>query len=251
MMEAVLETRSVSKSFGSRQAVEQLSMKVQSGEFVALLGPNGAGKTTLFQIISGLYAPDSGEIVIAGHPVDRAPTRALAAMGLVFQQPTVDLDRSIAANLHFHARLHGLPRPLRDQRIRDQLSALDLEDRARDRMSTLSGGNRRRVEVARALLHRPQLLLMDEASVGLDPRARHAFLESIRTLCRQGKLAVLWATHLVDEAEAADRVLVMDHGHLIAADTPARLLAAQGTTSLAEAFLQLTAPGPLPTGEVA
>src|SRR5699024_1717494 len=142
--------------------------------------------------------------------------------GIVFQQPTLDLDLSVRANLRFHARMHGMGRAS-GRRIKEELHRVDLTDRARSAARALSGGNRRKVELARALLHEPELLLMDEPTVGLDPASRHMLGDYVRELCRKRGVGVLWATHLVDEAEAADRVVVLHKGHRIAEDTPARL----------------------------
>jgi ABC-2 type transport system ATP-binding protein len=235
-----LAVRSVSKSYGARKALDAVSLEVGAGEFVALLGPNGAGKSTLFQLLSGLFVADSGSIEICGNAIRRQPVSALARLGIVFQQPTLDLDLSVERNLRFHASLHGLGGRLAEQRVTAELTAQGLLDRRADRVRDLSGGNRRKVELARALVHQPDVLLMDEATVGLDPASRRQLLEQVQTLCRQRGLAVLWASHLVDEAEGADRVVVLDRGHVIASETPTGLLARTGAADLASAFLELT-----------
>jgi ABC-2 type transport system ATP-binding protein len=230
----------VAKSYGARKALDGVDLSVGAGEFVALLGPNGAGKSTLFQLLSGLFVADKGSVEVCGQSMARHPVRALASLGVVFQQATLDLDLSVDHNLRFHARLHGLSGPLAEQRIASELSAQGLLERRRDRVRELSGGNRRKVELARALVHRPELLLMDEATVGLDPASRRALLEQVRGLCRERGLAVLWATHLVDEATDADRVVVLDRGRVVATDTPTGLLTRSGAPDLAAAFLHLT-----------
>ncbi|MCW8195827.1 ATP-binding cassette domain-containing protein [Proteobacteria bacterium 005FR1] len=240
----VLHIERLGKRFGSLRAVDELSLEVRAGEFVVLLGPNGAGKTTLFQMLTGLFAPDHGTALIAGNDIRRHGTAALAALGVVFQQPTADRDRSVLANLRFHARLHGMPASRRETRIAEALDAVGLTDRARDRLGTLSGGNQRRVEVARALLHEPKLLLMDEASVGLDPASRADLLQRVLDQCRHRGLACLWATHLVDEASEADRVVVMDAGRIIADASPERLQDQARSTTLADAFIALTRDKP-------
>ena len=233
----------VSKSYGARKALDGVTLAVDRGEFVALLGPNGAGKTTLFQLLTGLFVPDGGSIFVEDRDIRRRPVEALARLGVVFQQPTLDLDLTVRANLRFHARLHGLGGPRARTRMQDELRRLDLAAEADRPCRTLSGGNRRRVELARALLHEPPLLLMDEPTVGLDPAARRALLDYVHELCRTRELAALWATHLVDEAEGADRVLVLHQGKLLCEGTPEELLAKTGTPRLADAFIELTGKG--------
>lgn len=232
----------VVKTYGSVRAVDGVSLQARAGEFIALLGPNGAGKTTLFQLLSGLFVPDSGRIEIMGHDMLRHPVPALAKLGIVFQQPTLDLELSVAGNLMFHAGLHGLPRALAADRIGKELERLGLADRAREKAANLSGGNRRRVELARALLHDPSVLLMDEATVGLDPASRSDLLNLISSMSKERSVAVLWATHLCDEVADADRVVVLHHGKVLTDTTPARLMAETGLQSIEQSFLMLTEP---------
>ena len=230
----------VVKTYGSVRAVDGVSLTAKSGEFIALLGPNGAGKTTLFQLLSGLFAADSGRIEVMGHDMARDPVPALARLGIVFQQPTLDLELSVIANLMFHAGLHGIPRAVAEPRIQKELTRLGLIERAHDKTAQLSGGNRRRVELARALLHEPRLLLMDEATVGLDPQSRSDLLALILTMRAERGVAVLWATHLCDEVADADRVIVLHRGKVLADTTPAELVAAAGAKTIEEAFLKMT-----------
>jgi ABC-2 type transport system ATP-binding protein len=230
----------VVKSYGAVRAVDGVSLTVQAGEFIALLGPNGAGKTTLFQLLSGLFAGDSGRIVVMGHDMSRDPVPALAQLGIVFQQPTLDLELSVTANLLFHAGLHGMPRAAAAERIEKELARLGLAERAHDKAAQLSGGNRRRVELARALLHDPRLLLMDEPTVGLDPQSRSDLLKLMLAMRAERSVAVLWATHLCDEVPDADRVVVLHRGKVLADTTPANLVAAAGATSIEQAFLSMT-----------
>lgn len=234
-----LAVDAVSKSYGSIKALDRVSLSVGSGEFVALLGPNGAGKSTLFQLLTGLYVPDAGNIEVAGFDMRRQARKALAHLGVVFQQPTLDLDLSVEANLRFHARLHGMGRAAR-ARIDAELQRIGLAARAKDKARALSGGNRRKVELARALLHEPVVLLMDEPTVGLDPASRTQLVAYVRELCAQRGVGVLWATHLVDEAESADRAIILHKGHWIAAGTPDALRERTGCQSLRDAFLALT-----------
>jgi ABC-2 type transport system ATP-binding protein len=230
----------LSKSFGSRKAIGNVTLSVAPGEFVALLGPNGAGKTTLFQILSGLFTADSGSAVIFGADISRTPLPALAQLGIVFQQPAIDLDLTVTANLQFQADLHGIRRAEARKRIAHWLARFGLSERGRDPVRALSGGNRRRVELARALLTDPRLLLMDEATVGIDPGSRIQIMADVKTLCRERGLGVLWATHLVDEAEAADRVVVLAEGQIRFDGTIAQLLEANGHHTVTDAFLCLT-----------
>jgi ABC-2 type transport system ATP-binding protein len=237
---AVLEVQGASKSYGDLKALDEVSLRVHGGEFAALLGPNGAGKTTLFQLLSGLFVADQGRIVVDGLDIRRDSVAALARLGIVFQQATLDLDLSAQANLRFHARLHGMNRGEASRRIRDELARVGLSEQTQGACRTLSGGNRRKVELARALISHPKLLLMDEATVGLDPASRKQLLNDVHALCKERGIGVLWATHLVDEAERAQRVLVLHRGKLLRDCTPAALLDESGQATLADAFLQLT-----------
>ena len=239
-----LEVRGLVKSYGSLKALDDVSLAVAEGEFVGLLGPNGAGKTTLFQILSGLFVADGGSVHVLGHDIRRSATAALAGIGVVFQQPTLDLDLSVLANLRFSARLHGMPRVRRRARIEAELERLDLSERADAQARTLSGGNRRRVELARALVHEPSVLLMDEATVGLDPASRRQLLDYVLDLRRERGVGVLWATHLVDEVERADRVVILHRGRILDAGAPDEIVARAGATGIGEAFLVMTGKGP-------
>jgi len=230
----------VVKTYGAIRAVDDVSLKAASGEFIALLGPNGAGKTTLFQLLSGLFVPDSGHIEIMGHDMLRDPVPALAKLGIVFQQPTLDLELTVTGNLLFHAGLHAIPRAIAKPRIEAELARLGLAERAHDKAAQLSGGNRRRVELARALLHDPRVLLMDEATVGLDPASRGDLLKLIVAMRAERSVAVLWATHLCDEVVDADRVIVLHRGKVLADTTPAQFVRAAGAATVEQAFLGIT-----------
>lgn len=237
---AVLSVDGLRKSYGSFLALDGVAFEMYVGQFVALLGPNGAGKSTLLQLLTGLFAPDAGTISILGLDIRTHLTEGLAKLGVVFQQPTLDLELTVEANLRYHADLHGLPRSLARKRIEELLKRFDLIDRRHDRARTLSGGNRRRVELARSLLHEPSLLLMDEATVGLDPASRKDILNRILQMRKDGKLGVLWTTHLVDEVEEADRVIVLNRGRVLFQGTPAELRREGQAETIAEAFLKLT-----------
>jgi ABC-2 type transport system ATP-binding protein len=212
MTDHLLNARDLHKAYGDKPALKGVSVSLRAGEMLALLGPNGAGKSTLLQLLTGLFSPDQGSVQVAGHDMQQHPSRALAALGVVFQQSALDLDLTVMANLLFHTDLHGLPRALARQRIADGLSAVGLAEQAGATVRGLSGGTRRKVELVRALLHEPRVLLMDEATVGLDPASRQQLLDSVRGLCKSRGLAVLWATHLIEEVKTADRLMLLHQG---------------------------------------
>ncbi len=200
-----------------RPALDEVGLEVPAGSFTALLGPNGAGKSTLMSLVTRLFAARSGTIRIAGHDLAREPGQALAAIGVVFQRPTLDLDLSVRQNLRYAARLYGLSGAETRQRIQQGLARARLEDRGDVPVRALSGGMRRRVELARALLHAPQLLVLDEPTVGLDIESRRGIVEHVHRLCAEEGLAALWATHLVDEVWPEDRLVVLHKGRVRAA----------------------------------
>ncbi len=239
-----LEVRGLSKSYGTLKALDEVDLAVAGGEFVGLLGPNGAGKTTLFQILSGLFVADGGTVHVLGHDIRHSATAALAGIGVVFQQPTLDLDLSVLANLRFSARMHGMPGARRRERIGAELERLGLDEAANAPARTLSGGNRRRVELARALVHEPSVLLMDEATVGLDPASRRQLLDYVLELRRERSVGVLWATHLVDEVERADRVVILHRGRVVDVGSPEEIVVRARAPSIAEAFLAMTGKAP-------
>ncbi len=239
-----LEVQGLSKSYGPLKALDEVNLVVAGGEFVGLLGPNGAGKTTLFQILSGLFVADAGSVNVLGHDIRHSTTAALAGIGVVFQQSTLDLDLSVRANLRFSARLHGMSRVRRRERIEAELERLGLAEHADAPARTLSGGNRRRVELARALVHEPSALLMDEATVGLDPASRRQLLDYVLELRRERSVGVLWATHLVDEVERADRVVILHRGRVLDAGPPGEIVTRAGAPDIGEAFLAMTAKTP-------
>lgn len=236
----LLSVSAVRKSYGPVTALAGISFSAIAGTFLVLLGPNGAGKSTLVQLLTGLFVPDEGTIHVLGHDMRRDPVAALRSIGIVFQQPTLDLDLSVAANLRFHADLHGLDRKTAAERIRAALVRFGLAEVRSRPARTLSGGNRRRLELARALLHRPRILVMDEPTVGLDPASRRDLIDHILDLKANDGLLVLWATHLVDEAEEADRLIFLDKGRVAFDGSRDAALAATGATSVEDAFFAVT-----------
>ncbi|WP_428036234.1 ABC transporter ATP-binding protein [Amphritea sp.] len=239
--DTALELSAVSKTYGTVKALNQVSLAIQSSQFVGLLGQNGAGKTTLFQLLTGLFNGDSGQIRVCGHDIRHHPIAALSSIGVVFQQPTLDLDLTVQGNLKFHCLLHGLSRADAEHRISSELERFEMQAVRHLPVRSLSGGNRRKVELIRSLLHRPRLLLMDEATVGLDPESRQALVNHVIALCKERDLAVLWSTHIVEEIQQADRVVVLDRGKVLADSSPGELLAKEPLcgSSLSDAFLHL------------
>jgi ABC-2 type transport system ATP-binding protein len=233
----------VSHSYGARRALDNVSFTVAPSSFTALLGLNGAGKSTLFSLITRLFGVQAGHIGIFGHDIGRNPGEALRRMGVVFQPRTLDLDLSVTQNLQYHAALHGIGR--RDARLRagEVLSRIGLADRSGSKVRDLSGGQMRRLEIARALLHRPHLLLLDEATVGLDVKARADILGHVRRLVTEQGIGVLWATHLFDEIAPSDDLVILHQGRILARGTVARVVAEAKTDDLHSAFMQLTGTG--------
>ena len=230
----------LSHAFGERQALREVSFALERGDRTMLLGLNGAGKTTLFSLITRLYNHRGGSIRIFGWEIKKKPSEALAQLGVVFQLPTLDPDLSVAQNLFYHAALHGLSRREAAIRIRREVERVGLTDRMREKARTLSGGQRRRVEIARALIHQPKMLLLDEPTVGLDIASRQFLLDHVRMLCREEGLAVLWATHLIDEVDAAARVIVLHRGRILSEGPVPDVIRRANASSIREAFDNLT-----------
>jgi ABC-2 type transport system ATP-binding protein len=232
-----LQVRGLSYSFGSRRALDDVSFEVAQGAFCALLGPNGAGKSTLFALLTRLITSAKGEIRVAGVDLGRSPRAALAQMGVVFQQPTLDLDLTVRRNLLYFAALHGLSGREAQTRIDAALERLDMAERAGELARDLNGGHRRRTEIARALLHRPRVLLLDEPTVGLDAASRANITRHVHELASEMGLTVLWATHLTDEVLPADRLVILHRGRVLADSTAGQI---SGGRPLTEVFLDMT-----------
>lgn len=234
--QAALSVEGISFSYGHKQALDRLSFTVERGQCVILLGPNGAGKTTLFSLVTRLYDAPEGRIVISGCDLRGRTSSALAKLGVVFQQPTLDPDLTVLQNLRYHAALHGLGARDAADRIETELGRQDMYHRRFETVRQLNGGHRRRVEIARALLHQPELLLLDEPTVGLDVPSRRAIVDYVHQLCEEGRVAVLWATHLIDEVHARDHLVILHRGTIRAAGAVPEVLAATGAADVAEAF---------------
>ncbi|HXV28693.1 MAG TPA: ATP-binding cassette domain-containing protein [Sinorhizobium sp.] len=227
-------------SYGDRMALEGIGFALAPGELAVLLGPNGAGKTTLFSLITRLYDRQSGSISIFGRDPRLEPGAVLSAIGVVFQQRTLDLDLTVHQNLRYAAALQGLPRAMALARIAAEIAGVGLVGRRDERVRRLSGGEARRVEIARALLHRPRLLLCDEATAGLDIPGRQSILERVRALAEKDGVAILWATHLIDEVRSHDRVILLHRGRILADGPAERITEDTASGSIGAAFNLLT-----------
>lgn len=235
-----IEARNINFRYGDKPVLKEVSFTLASGGFHALLGPNGAGKSTLFGLLTRLLALQQGDIFLDGQSLKKQPAEAMRKIGVVFQLNALDLDLSVRQNLMYHGALHGLSRKQTRSRGDRELQRFELLDRAGDAVRELNGGHRRRVEIARALLHRPSLLLLDEPTAGLDVASRRALNDHVRTLCEEDGLTVLWATHLIEEVQLQDRVLILHQGQLLADGNGLELCSAKGMESLAETFESLT-----------
>ncbi|WP_220185188.1 ATP-binding cassette domain-containing protein [Paracoccus sp. S1E-3] len=231
-----LSVENVSFAYGERRALADVSLNVAPGQFHALLGVNGAGKSTLFALVTRLLAPDTGRILVAGHDM-AAGAATLGRIGVVFQSRALDPDLTVMDNLRYHASLHALPRAKAQTRIAEVLGAVDLTERARSKVTTLSGGQLRRAEIARAMIHKPSLMLLDEPTVGLDVKARAEVLAQTRRVVAESGAAALWATHLLDEILPDDALTVLHQGRVLWQGRAGDLAA---PAEMNRAFLDLT-----------
>ncbi len=234
-----LELSGVSHSFDGTAALDDVSFSIPQASFCALLGSNGAGKTTLLSLITRLYACQAGTIKVFGEDLHRKPGAALSRLGVVFQQRTLDLDLTITQNLYYQGALHGMSSAETRKRADEEIARVGLTEMAGARLRKLSGGQARRVEIARALLHRPSLLLLDEPTVGLDPATRTEIHLYIRSLCAEG-VAILWCTHLIDEVVPDSQLLILDSGKLLANDIARKVRKQTGAKTIQAAFAKLT-----------
>jgi ABC-2 type transport system ATP-binding protein len=233
----------VSHRYGARQALVNVTFTVAPATFAVLLGLNGAGKSTLFSLITHLYGVQRGRIRILGHDVARASGQALRVLGAVFQPRTLDLDLSVIQNLTYHAALRGIGKHEGRARAGDVLARIALSERANDKVRNLSGGEMRRVEIARALLHEPRVLVLDEPTAGLDIKSRADILGHTRGLVAANGVSALWATHLIDEISDGDDVIVLHRGRILAQGSVASITNAAQARDIREAFTRLTQDG--------
>src|SRR5262245_53062073 len=218
--DAAVEVVNLTHNYGSRRALSGVSFEVRRGEIFALLGPNGGGKTTLFKILSTAFAPTSGTARILGHDVRKEADEVRRHIGIVFQNPSLDKKLTVLENLRYHGQLYGLRGKVLTARVQEMMERLVIADRANNLVETLSGGLARRVELAKGLLHRPEVLILDEPSVGLDPGARRDLWLYLQKLRENEKVTILVTTHLVDEGDRSDHVLVLNQGQVVASGTP-------------------------------
>jgi ABC-2 type transport system ATP-binding protein len=220
---SIITVNNLTKRFKSLTAVDGISFAVNEGEVFGFLGPNGAGKTTTINILCTLIAPTGGHAEIAGFDCTKYPDQVRAAIGLIFQDTTLDTGLTAYENLKFHAYLYNLDRRLTERRIDEMLDVVELRNRKRDLIKNFSGGMKRRLEIARGLLHYPRVLFLDEPTLGLDPQTRNTMWDFINTLRKKEKITVFMTTHYMEEAENCDRIAIIDHGRIIAEGTPALL----------------------------
>ena len=235
----VIEVQALTKHFNSVAAVDGVSFNVNEGEVFGFIGPNGAGKTTTMNILTTLIPPTSGTAVIAGNDIVASPDRVREAIGVVFQDPTLDNRLTGRENLEFHAVIYHVPKPERAGRLDFALRLVELTDAADNLVETYSGGMKRRLELARGLIHKPRVFFLDEPTLGLDPQTRFRIWDYLHKLASAG-MTVFFTTHYMDEAEQCDRVAIIDQGRIIALDTPAALERQTGTKTMDGVFLALT-----------
>ncbi len=220
---SIITVNHLTKTFKTLKAVDDITFSVNEGEVFGFLGPNGAGKTTTINILCTLLSPSGGSAEIGGYDCAKNPDKVRAAIGLIFQDTTLDAGLTAYENLKFHAYLYNLDRKLTDSRIDEMLGVVELQGRKHDLIKNFSGGMKRRLEIARGLLHYPRVLFLDEPTIGLDPQTRNTIWDFINTLRKKEKITVFMTTHYMEEAENCDRIAIMDHGRIIALDTPPRL----------------------------
>lgn len=239
-----ISVKNLVKKYGDFTAVNDISFDVPAGSTFAFLGPNGAGKTTTIKMLTTLLAPTSGAITINGFDPVHEAHKARASFGIVFQDPSLDDDLTAYENMFLHAGLYGVPRSETPVKIKEMLEFVELWDRKDDLAKAFSGGMKRRLEIARGLLHTPEVLFLDEPTVGLDPQTRNHIWSYIKKLNKERGLTVFFTTHYMDEVErTADQVAIIDHGKMVAIDTVQGIIARAGTDNLEEAFIKLTGHG--------
>lgn len=237
----MIHVASLMKEFGSLRAVDGVSFEVPAGTIFALLGPNGAGKSTTIKMLTSTLKPTSGSILLNGYDPTREPLAARRSFGIVFQDPSLDQNLSAYENLELHAVLYGVPRKERVSRIEQFLKFVELWDRRDAEVKTFSGGMKRRLEIARGLLHTPKVLFLDEPTLGLDPQTRNHIWSYVQRVVREQGMTVLFTTHYMDEADRiADAIAIVDHGKIVARGTAQTLKQSTGAATLEDAFIALT-----------
>jgi ABC-2 type transport system ATP-binding protein len=222
-MQPMIEVNNLGRRFGAFEAVRNLSFQVREGEIFGLLGPNGAGKSTMIKMMVTLLKPTSGTVLIDGNDVNSAHDKVRKAVGIIFQDPSLDERLTAYENLYFHSRLYHIPRGQIAGRIEQALQLVDLWERRNDQVMKFSGGMKRRLEIGRGILHTPKLLFLDEPTIGLDPQTRRHIWKYLSELRKSRRITIFLTTHYMEEAEICDRIAIMDHGELIALETPVNL----------------------------
>jgi len=241
MAKSIISAVNVVKRFGSVEAVKGISFDVKQGEIFAFLGPNGAGKSTTIKMLTTMLRPTSGQLILAGHDVTRERDNARKAFGIVFQDPSLDEELTAYENMDLHASLYHMPKAVRPKMIRQLMELVELWERQSSLVRTFSGGMRRRLEIARGLLHEPRILFLDEPTLGLDTQTRNLMWDYVKKLSHEKGMTIFFTTHYLDEAEAvAERIAIIDHGLIVARGTSAELCHQTKTKTLEEAYLKLT-----------
>ena len=236
MNSSALTIETLNHNFGNLRALDNVKLTLKEGDYSILLGLNGAGKTTLFSLITRLYDNQTGSIEIFSHNIKKNPSKALANIGVVFQQPTIDLDLTVEQNLHYHASLHGMRKKVALDNALTELKRQNMQDIFKKKVRELSGGQKRRVEIVRALMHKPKLLLLDEPTVGVDIENRKLIVKHVKNLCAEKKIAVLWATHLIDEVDQEGKLIILHKGKILANDTVKNILKNTKIKNVSNAF---------------
>jgi ABC-2 type transport system ATP-binding protein len=240
-MEQIIEVKNLVRKFGDLTAVDNVSFSVNRGEIFAFLGPNGAGKSTTIRMLTTLLHPTSGEIKVNGFNAVHDQDKVRHSFGIVFQDPSLDDELTAWENMEFHGVLYGVPKDIRKSRIEELMKFVGLWDRKDSLVKNFSGGMKRRLEIARGLLHHPKILFLDEPTLGLDPQTRNHIWSYIQNLNKTEGITIFFTTHYIEEADGiAGRVAVIDHGKIIASGTPQELKDSVSTATLEDAFLKLT-----------
>ncbi|HET6863755.1 MAG TPA: ATP-binding cassette domain-containing protein [Candidatus Saccharimonadales bacterium] len=241
MSAPVISARNVKKYFGDIKAVDDISFEVKAGEIFAFLGPNGAGKSTTISMLTTMLRPTSGKLILNHHDVTKEQANARKSFGIVFQDPALEEELTAYENMVVHAYLYSVPKNEQHPRIEELMRLVDLWSRKDSYVKTYSGGMRRRLEIARGLLHHPKILFLDEPTLGLDTQTRNLLWDYVQKLRDSEGMTIFFTTHYLDEAEeVADRIAIMDHGKIIATGTSKQLAKKTGTKTLEEAYLELT-----------
>jgi ABC-2 type transport system ATP-binding protein len=240
-MESIIEVKGLVKKFGDFTAVDNISFNVKEGEIFAFLGPNGAGKSTTIKMLTTLLHPTSGTIMLNGASPSQNPEEVRRSFGIVFQDPSLDDELTAKENMEFHGVLYNVPAKLRKERIEQLMKFVELWDRRDSLVKEFSGGMKRRLEIARGLLHHPKVIFLDEPTLGLDPQTRNHMWSYLQDLNKKENVTVFFTTHYMEEAaRIAQRIAIVDHGHIVAAGSAQELMAQTQTGSLEDAFLKLT-----------